>query len=80
MLRGPAFQDWDMNLQKNIGFHDGRFHVQLRADAFNVFNHANLNTPNASISNTASVGTITSVSSTPLYEPRQIEFAGKFVF
>jgi hypothetical protein len=79
MLRGPRFQDWDMNLQKNIAFHDGRYRVQLRADSFNVFNHPNLGTPNASIS-ASGTGTITAPSSTPLYEPRQIEFAGKFIF
>jgi hypothetical protein len=78
MLRGPRFQDWDINLQKNILFHD-RYNVQLRADSFNVFNHPNLNTPNANISS-GNVGTITSASSTPAYEQRTVEFAAKFSF
>ncbi len=80
MLRGPRFQDWDMNLQKNIGFRENRYRLQLRADSFNVFNHPNLGTPNSSISNTASVGTITSISGTPSYEQRTVEFAVKFSF
>jgi hypothetical protein len=79
MLRGPAFQDWDMNLQKNILFKE-RYNIQLRADSFNVFNHPNFSTPNAAISNTASVGTITAISGTPSYEQRTVEFAAKFSF
>jgi hypothetical protein len=79
MLRGPRFQDWDVNLQKNILFRE-RYNIQLRADSFNVFNHPNLGVPNASISNPSSVGTITSPSSSPTYEPRTVEFAAKFSF
>jgi len=79
MLRGPRFQNWDMNLQKNILFKE-RYNVQLRADSFNVFNHPNFATPNAAISNTSSVGTITGISGTPSYEQRTVEFAAKFSF
>jgi Carboxypeptidase regulatory-like domain/TonB dependent receptor len=78
MLRGPAFQDWDMNLKKNISWHD-HYNLQLRADSFNVFNHPNFQTPNANISN-SNVGTITAISSTPSYEQRTVEFAAKFNF
>ena len=79
MLRGPAFQDWDMSLQKNTLFRE-RYNVQLRADSFNVFNHPNFGTPNAAISNASTVGTITSISGTPGYEQRTVEFAVKFTF
>ncbi len=79
MLRGPGFQDWDMNLQKSIPFGE-RYRIQLRADSFNIFNHPNFGAPNASISNTSSVGKITSMSSTPTYEQRTVEFAAKFSF
>jgi hypothetical protein len=78
LLRGPRFQDWDMSLQKNIAFKE-RYKVQLRADSFNIFNHPNLGTPNANISN-GNVGTITSISGTPAYEARTVEFAAKFNF
>ncbi len=78
LLRGPRFQDWDMNLQKNILFKE-RYNVQLRADSFNVFNHPNFGTPNANISN-SNVGTITGISGTPNYEQRTVEFAAKFSF
>ena len=79
MLRGPAFQNWDMSLQKNTTIRE-RYNVQLRADSFNVFNHPNFGTPNASISNTSTVGTITSISGTPGYEQRTVEFAVKLSF
>jgi hypothetical protein len=79
MLRGPRYQDWDINLQKNILFRE-RYNIQLRADSFNVFNHPNLGNPNANISNTSTAGTITGISGTPSYEPRTVEFAAKFSF
>jgi Carboxypeptidase regulatory-like domain len=78
MLRGPGFQNWDMSLQKNTTWRE-RYNVQLRADAFNVFNHPNFNTPNSNISN-SNVGTITSTAGTPSYEARTMEFAIKFNF
>jgi hypothetical protein len=78
MLRGPGFQNWDMNLKKNTTWGD-HYTVQLRADAFNLFNHPNFNTPNANISN-SNVGTVTSTSGTPSYEARTLEFAAKFNF
>jgi hypothetical protein len=79
MQRGPAWQDWDMNLEKNIVWRE-RFRLQLRADSFNIFNHPNFAPPNASISNTSNVGQVTSISSSPGYEPRTVEFAIKFNF
>jgi hypothetical protein len=75
MLRGPGYQNWDMSLQKNIQWRE-HYNVQLRGDAFNVFNHPDFATPNAAISNTSTVGTITSDS----YESRTVEFAIKFNF
>jgi hypothetical protein len=79
MLRGPHFQNWDMSLQKNTKWME-RYNIQLRADAFNLANHPNFGTPNAAISNTSTVGTITSTAGTPSYEARTMEFAAKFTF
>ena len=78
MLRGPRFQDWDMNLKKNVPWGD-HYNLQLRADSFNIFNHPNFATPNATISN-SSAGTVTGISGTPTYEARTLEFAAKFNF
>jgi hypothetical protein len=77
MLWGPHFQNWDMNLQKNIVFLE-RYRLQLRADAFNVFNHPNFSVPSSSISSPTSTGVISSTS--PGYEARTVEFAAKFNF
>ncbi|HEX4758526.1 MAG TPA: carboxypeptidase-like regulatory domain-containing protein [Terracidiphilus sp.] len=78
MLYGPRYQSWDMNLKKNVPWGD-HYTIQLRADAFNIFNHPNFNTPNANISN-SNVGTVTGISGTPSYEARTMEFAVKFNF
>jgi hypothetical protein len=78
LLRGPAFQDWDMNLQKTVAFKD-RYKVLLRADSFNVFNHPNFGTPVASFT-AGGFGSISSPSQTPSYEQRTVEFGAKFNF
>jgi hypothetical protein len=75
MLWGPRYQNWDISLAKNTVLTD-RLNLQLRMDAFNVFNHPNFSTPNAAISNPANVGTITATTG----ENRTIEFAGKLYF
>jgi hypothetical protein len=67
-----------MNLKKNVEWSD-HYNVQLRADAFNIFNHPNFNTPSANISS-SNAGTVTGVSGTPSYEARTMEFALKFNF
>jgi hypothetical protein len=79
MLWGPAWQNWDMSLQKNTIWKE-RYRLQLRADSFNIFNHPNFAPPSPTISNTSTVGTITSVSSSPAAQARTVEFAVKFNF
>jgi len=79
MLRGPKFFNTDLNLKKNTTFAE-RYTVQLRADVFNILNHPNFATPNAAISNTATVGTVTGIATTPGYQARTMEFAVKFNF
>lgn len=77
MLWGPHYQNWDMNLEKNTIWRE-RYRLQLRVDSFNIFNHPNLGVPNSAITNTATVGTITSVASGA--ESRKVEFGAKFNF
>ncbi len=43
VIRGPGYQGWSMAASKNLLFAE-RFRFQLRAEAANVFNHANPNT------------------------------------
>jgi hypothetical protein len=75
MLRGPQYENWDMNLQKNTKIGE-RYNVQLRGEVFNVANHPNFSVPSAAVSNPASFGVISSV----VNENRTIEFAAKFNF
>ena len=75
MLRGPNYQNWDMNLEKNTTIGE-RYKLQLRGEVFNVANHPNFGVPSSAISNPASFGVISSV----VNENRTIEFAAKFNF
>lgn len=38
-LRGPGLHQWDMSVFKNIPFAENRVRIQLRLEAYNVFNH-----------------------------------------
>jgi hypothetical protein len=84
-LRGPGINNWDLSLMKNFGvFGEGRA-LQLRADAFNAFNHtqwSSINTPGYSyvlddrLSNPASTfGYVTAAR-----PGRHMQLALKFIF
>ena len=47
-VRGPAAWTVDMSLAKNFRLTES-MRLQVRVDAFNAFNHVNLNNPNPSI-------------------------------
>ncbi len=47
-VRGPGTQRWDMGLYKSFKLVE-RFHLQFRAEAFNVFNHTNFDTVSTSL-------------------------------
>lgn len=78
LLYGPAWWNMDMNLVKSVNWAE-HYNVQLRADSFNTFNHANLGNPSSNISS-SSAGKITSTSGSPVYEQRTLEFGAKFTF
>jgi hypothetical protein len=75
LLRGPNYNDSDVSLEKNTYFGE-KYHFQLRAESFNIFNHPNFNPPNASTTSPASIGTITSATGFP----RTVQFGVKFNF
>jgi hypothetical protein len=60
MLRGPTFKDVDLAISRDFVFRE-HFGLQLRADAYNVFNMVSLNAPGATVG-TATFGVITSAS------------------
>jgi hypothetical protein len=76
---GPGLSDLDVSLFKSTPLAE-RASLQFRAEFFNVLNHANFGTPNATVfSGTAvspSAGLITSTATTS----RQIQFGMKIVF
>jgi hypothetical protein len=84
-LRGPAVYNVDLSLFKSIPFGE-RFKLQVRAEAFNVFNIQNWDTPaNANLTlNTnattiaAGVGKISNLAQGTT--PRQIQFGIRLTF
>lgn len=75
LLHGPRFQSWDSSFAKTTPLSE-RVSLQLRADAFNVFNHPNFNPPNATVSNASTFGTISSTTG----EPRKVSLGAKLTF
>jgi hypothetical protein len=61
-LTGPGINNWDISLQKSFQVKE-RLHMQLRADAFNAFNHTQFSGINA----TANYSSLTSTTITNPY-------------
>jgi hypothetical protein len=73
MLRGPTFKDVDLAISRDFVFRE-HMDLQLRADAYNVFNIVSLNPPGATVG-TATFGVITSASAM-----RQLQLGLRFTF
>jgi len=73
---GPGFFNSDLSLFKSFAITE-RFGAQFRFEAFNVFNHVNLNNPNNCIDCSGS-GLITSLA--PNASMRQLNFGLKLTF
>ena len=73
---GPAIENFDMALQKNLPITESRY-FQFRVEAFNVFNHAQFYGPAAVNGNIASANFGQIVSAAP---PRELQIAAKFFF
>jgi hypothetical protein len=73
---GPGIDNYDMALQKNIEI-IGDKHAQFRAEAFNIFNHAQFNNPSGNYNNTGTggFGYVTTARN-----PRLMQVALKFQF
>jgi hypothetical protein len=76
---GPGLAEVDLSILKNTPLSE-RVNLQFRAEFFNLLNHMNLGTPNATVfSGTAyspTAGQITELATTP----RQIQFGLKLIF
>ena len=73
-LYGPGFWNADLAFSRNISAGAGR-RVELRVEAFNLFNHVNWGNPNVTVGNT-NAGMITGTSG----DPRIMQFAVKYQF
>jgi outer membrane receptor protein involved in Fe transport len=75
--RGPAYSNVDFSLFKNVTlpwFGTRQSTVQLRVEAFNLFNHTNLNNPENAIDSSL-FGRVTSVRAS-----RELQLGAKFSF
>lgn len=83
-FRGPGRINLDMSFSKTTAITE-RLKLEIRADAFNLFNHAEFSNPNTSIS-AGNFGQITATGdpATPLFasDPKQriIQLAARFTF
>ncbi len=73
-LWGPGQYSWDMGLAKNIKFVE-RLNLELRMDAFSVFNHPTFSNPSSDISVASTVGRITSAAGS-----RTIQLGARMTF
>jgi hypothetical protein len=73
-LRAPGYWNVDLGLQRN--FLAGDRTLQIRIEAFNVFNHINWGNPAVNASNRATLGQITTMQG----RPRQIQFGARMLF
>jgi hypothetical protein len=72
-IRGPGFASTDLSLFKNVDF-AGSHRVQIRIEAFNLFNQTRFNQPSGAIG-TANFGRITSAQ-----DGRVMQLGVKYLF
>src|SRR5262249_31561046 len=72
-IKGPGVFQFDVALSRTFTVREGQ-ELQLRAEAFNILNHANFSTPIATL-NSGAFGQIQSAA-----DPRILQFALKYVF
>ena len=72
-FHGPGINNWDMALLKNISITESKV-LELRFEAFNVFNHAQFQNPGGDLA-TTSFGIVTAAN-----DPRLMQVAMKLLF
>ena len=72
-VKAPGLFNWNLAIFKDFSIHEA-FHLQLRAESFNTFNHTEFNQVDGG-SNDGNFGQVTST-----YDPREFQFGGKFLF
>jgi hypothetical protein len=72
-LGGPGSTFYDLSIFKNFAITE-RTSLQIRSEFFNIFNHANFNNPNTTLTS-STFGQITSAQ-----RAREMQFAAKFIW
>jgi hypothetical protein len=78
ILYGPNTVNFDLSLAKNFSILE-RVRVQLRADAFNIFNHPQMGFPNQTI-NTANPATTSTAITSTIGDNRDLQLSIKLQF
>jgi hypothetical protein len=73
-FHGPGLNNTDLALLKTFDFTES-MKLQFRAEAFNIFNHAQFQNPNGTINNTGAFGVVTAAN-----DPRIMQIALKLLF
>ncbi|HET8965239.1 MAG TPA: TonB-dependent receptor [Candidatus Acidoferrum sp.] len=86
---GPGFHRLDFSIFKDFPFNETR-KLQFRTEIFNIFNHPNFNAPGFGGNGVVAIGGATNFTNSHFgeigstrdnpYDPRQIQFALKFIF
>jgi hypothetical protein len=77
-LNAPAYANVDFSLLKNIPLREAR-RLQFRAEAYNLFNHPELDIPNHTFGS-PTFGQILTANAYGGRPPRQIQLGLKFIF
>jgi hypothetical protein len=80
LLRGPGRTNLDMSLVKNTAITE-RLHLEIRVDAFNLFNHAEFADPVTNITS-PEFGQVIATGNPSVNDPlaRVLQLAAKFTF
>jgi hypothetical protein len=76
---GPGLEETDMSLMKTTALRES-VSLQFRAEFFNLLNHANFGTPNATVFSGTSFSPSAGLITTQATTPRQIQFGLKLIF
>jgi hypothetical protein len=72
-VRGPGYQVWNLDMFKNIAITD-HSHLQLRVEAFNIWNHTNWTVVQLQLTN-VNAGDVTAAR-----DPRLMQVGAKYIF
>jgi hypothetical protein len=79
VYQGPGLATVDLSIFKGIAISE-RINLQFRAEAFNLLNHTNYGTPNATVFSSGAVNSSAGLITTTATTSRQIQFGLKLIF